>query len=194
MISLVVVLGIVTTISLVFLVIQTSMTNSSQGRHSISAARAQERAQDQATAAMKEMAEFQRETVRQAGEMALRATDAAIEVMSRSKEVVEIQAALTETLLLGRPMQPTEQPPQLESESETSMTPADLEARLPSHVVEAIARDRETAGVWPDPSEMLPDPSANGNGPIRPDQVGLVDPVWGPQLQPEWWPTEPPPT
>jgi type II secretory pathway pseudopilin PulG len=75
-----------------------------------------------------------------------------------------IQATLTETLLLGREMPETSQPPMNGSQPETSMRPEEVWSQLSDPIQETLAREAEeaeVAGTWPSPSEMLHDPSAD---------------------------------
>ena len=116
-------------------------TMGSSGQHSISAAKHQER-----------ILEASREMTREAS------------------RVVEIQAKLTETLLLGRPIPVTQ--PELEPAKppEISLTPDDLWNQLPDTIRANLLREAEEEGTWQSPSEMLQPPSPNGTAAATSDQ------------------------
>jgi hypothetical protein len=156
-ISLVVVVGILAMISLAACLTMIWWTTSSQGRHSISGARAAERTSERASTA-------QQEALETTLEMARATSETARVVVEKASEIVSIQATLTETLLLGRPTLEIGRQPDAESETETQLNPSLLLGSLPGPMQEAIVRDRETAGAWPSLSETLHDPSANGAG------------------------------
>lgn len=83
------------------------------------------------------------------------ALEAMRESNAASVEIVSLQAKLTETLLLGRPMPETSLPPEPESPSEISLTPDDLWKQLPPHIQDNMLREEEELGTWPNPSETL---------------------------------------
>lgn len=167
---LIVVLGILTVTSLAFSILMIWWTRSSQGQHSISAVRAQERYSEAQSKALMDLAAFQRQATEQSAVMATQAAEMAFRVTDRAADIVRIQANLTEMLLLGRPTQPIELSQPSASTSETSVDPSLLWDSLPEGAREAIARDRAEAVAWPNHSETLLDPSANG---LPPDGVSL---------------------
>lgn len=107
-------------------------------------------------------------------EMARATSETARVVVEKASEIVSIQATLTETLLLGRPMLETERQPDDGSATETQPNPSLLWGSLPGPMQEAIMRDRTEAGAWPSLSETLLDPSANGAG--EPGLETILDP------------------
>ena len=72
--------------------------------------------------------------------------------VAQSAEIVRMQTALTEVVLLGRPQPPISQEPESENSSETSLTPDELFSRLPENIQSEMIREAEEAGVWPSPS------------------------------------------
>ena len=80
-------------------------------------------------------------------------------MVDRSTATVEIQAKLTETLLLGREMPEMSPRPELEKPTETSVTPDDLWRQLPDNIRDAMVREAEEEATWRSPSEMLLEPS-----------------------------------
>jgi hypothetical protein len=93
-----------------------------------------------------------------AGKQQARQTEILAKMVDRSTETVEIQAKLTETLLLGREMPATGPPPELERPTETSPTPDDLWKQLPENIRDAMVREAEEEATWQSPSEMLLNP------------------------------------
>lgn len=81
------------------------------------------------------------------------------EMVRQSGEVVKIQTALTETLLVGRPQTETVQLQELEKPSVTLPKPDELFRDLPDNIREAMLREMEEASTWPSPSERLPEVS-----------------------------------
>lgn len=81
-----------------------------------------------------------------------RMVEQAMDSVRQSAEIVRMQTALTEVVLLGRPQPPISQEPESENSSETSLTPDELFSRLPENIQSEMIREAEEAGVWPSPS------------------------------------------
>lgn len=95
-----------------------------------------------------------------AGKQSLVAVESMREAMGQTAGMVKIQADLTETLLLGRPMsQETDQPLTIERPAETLPTPDELWQDLPDNIREAMQREAEEESTWPEASETLQRPS-----------------------------------
>lgn len=76
---------------------------------------------------------------------------------------------LSETLLLGRPIQESQPRPESESPNETSPMPADLWQQLPDPIKQTLLREwdeAETMGIWPSPLETLQPDSEQVSEPI----------------------------
>ena len=79
-------------------------------------------------------------------------------MVGQSASVVTAMADLTETLLLGREIEPTSPLQPDEKPSETLPMPGDLWQQLPEGIKGTLIREweeAEGAGIWPDPSETL---------------------------------------
>ena len=77
------------------------------------------------------------------------------QMVTQSGEVVKAQNALTELILVGRPMETVlQQEP--ESPSVTLPTQDELFRDLPDNIREAMVREVEEAGTWPNLSERPP--------------------------------------
>ena len=77
------------------------------------------------------------------------------QMVTQSGEVVKAQNALTELILVGRPME-TVLLPEPESPSVTLPTQDELFRDLPDNIREAMVREVEEAGTWPNLSERPP--------------------------------------
>lgn len=93
-----------------------------------------------------------------------RMVEQAMDSVRQSAEIVRMQTALTEVVLLGRPQPLTSQEPESESPSETLLTPDDLFDRLPENIQAEMVREAEEAGVWPSPSVKSPPDSSETEG------------------------------
>ena len=97
-----------------------------------------------------------------AGKQQRLAVESMRETVSHSAQTAQAQMHLTELLLLGRPT--PQIVPELVNASvpETPLMPDDLWKGLPTNIQEAMVREAEEAGIWPNPSETLhPDSGAD---------------------------------
>jgi hypothetical protein len=95
-----------------------------------------------------------------AGKQTTLAIEAMQQGIAQQATVVGMVTTLTEMVILGRPMPETSKPLEIESPTETLLTPDDVWTGLPMSIQETLVREAEEAGTWPSPSEQL----QNGSG------------------------------